>query len=455
MDLFDIITLLGGLSFFMYGMNLLSTSLEKISSGKLERSLKRLTSNIVSSMALGAGLTIAMQSSTALTVMLVGFANSGLMSFRQAIGVIFGSNIGTTLTSWFTSLVGINSDNTLLLLLKPQNLGLIAALIGLSFAMLSKKQRRRDIGTVLIGFAILMYSMSMMTSSVSGLKDVPQFINLMTMFSNPIMGVLVGAVFTAILHSSAASVVILQSLAVTGQINFGMALPIMMGFEIGTCATALLSSVNANKNAKRVAVVHLTFNVLGAVLCLSLFYLVDYVFKLGLASSAVTPVLIAIVQSSNNVITSVSLLPFIWLLEKIAYLVVPDSKQNEKYTLVDERLLLTPSFAVAESNNVTKRMSEVAKEMIDLSISLFNKYSINVADTVYEKEKELDMYEDKLGTYLVKLSSKELSHGDNNKIFKMLHSIGDFERIGDHAVNLADAAKEIDERQVEFSPMAK
>ena len=455
MDFFDVLTLLGGIAFFLFGMNLMSLGLEKIASRKLESSLRRLTSNLIKSIILGAGLTVALQSSTAVTVMLVGFANSGLMSFRQAIGIIFGSNIGTTLTSWLLSLVGISEEAGFLLLFKPENIAMITALIGISLSVLSKKQRRKHFGTVLLGFSILMYSMSVMKTAVSGLQEIPQFVNIMTMFTNPVMGVIVGAVFTVVIQSSAASVAILQSLSVSGGITFGMALPIMMGFEIGTCATALVSSVGANKNAKRVAVIHLLFNVLGAVICLIVFYLIDSIFKLGLAQSDVQPFYIAIVQTSSNIITSIFLLPFVKQLEKLVNLIVPDSKHSEKYTLVDERLLLTPSFAVAECNNVTRKMASTAHEIILLSMSLFKKFSESQAEVVSEKESELDKYEDKLGTYLVKLSSKELSDKDSKQVFKMLHSIGDFERLGDHAVNLSNAAKEMYERQIDFSDMAK
>lgn len=457
MSIFDVIQLAGGLAFFLFGMHLLSTSLETMVGGKLESVLKKMTSNRFKSLALGAAITIAIQSSSAMTVMLVGLVNSGIMELGQSIGVIMGSNIGTTLTAWILSASGIDSGNMFVQLLKPETFSPIVALIGASFVMFAKSSKKKNIGTIMLGFAILMTGMSFMSDSVSGLRDEPFFAEAMTMFNNPLIGVVIGAVITAIIQSSAASLGILQSLSLTGSISFGMAMPIIMGQNIGTCITALLSSIGTNKNAKRVTAVHIYFNVIGTILCLSLFYLVNSFMNFAFVDQPISPLGIAVVHTCFNVFTTIVLLPFTQLLEKLAKITVRDSKPNaqKQEVMLDERLLLSPSFAIAESRNLTISMAELVRSTILDSIKMINKYDPKMAEKIEENEHEVDMYEDKLGTYLVKISSKNLSHSDSNDVSQLLHTIGDLERIGDHAVNLLRVAKEIYDKKLVFSEKAR
>lgn len=455
MDIFSIITLFGGLAFFLYGMNVMSSGLEKVTGGKLERTLKRMTSNPLKSLALGAGITIAIQSSSAMTVMLVGLVNSGIMELGQTIGVIMGSNIGTTLTAWILSLAGIESDVVWLKLLKPSSFAPIAALIGIILIMISKKKRRKDIGAILVGFSVLMFGMELMSGAVSPLADKPEFSSILTAFTNPILGVLVGAVFTGIIQSSAASVGILQALSMTGSITYAMALPIIMGQNIGTCVTAIISSIGVNKNAKKVAVVHISFNVIGTILCLVIYYLLNSIFNFAFADDIINPFGIAVAHSVFNVVTTTLLLPFMKQLEGIANFVVRDTGSAEEFTLIDERLLNTPSVAISECNNLTVKMSATAKDTVLSAISLFGSFDNKKAEQILKNEDELDMYEDKLGTILVKLSSKDLSDRDSRQISKLLHTIGDFERLGDHAVNILKTAEEIKNKEIDFSQQAK
>lgn len=455
MDVFDVIQLAGGLAFFLFGMNLLSTSLETMVGGKLESILKKMTSNRFKSLALGAAITIAIQSSSAMTVMLVGLVNSGIMELGQSIGVIMGSNIGTTLTAWILSVAGIDGGNIFIQLLKPESFSPIIALVGASFVMFSKSSKKKSVGTIMLGFAILMTGMTFMSSSVSGLRDEPFFAEAMTMFNNPIVGVLIGAVITAVIQSSAASLGILQSLSLTGSISFGMAMPIIMGQNIGTCITALLSSIGTNKNAKRVTAVHIYFNVIGTIVCLSIFYLVNSFVNFAFVDQPISPVGIAVVHSCFNVFTTFLLLPFTKQLEKLAKITVRDKPGTQRQeVMLDERLLLSPSFAIAESRNFTVKMAELARTTILDSIKLISHYDQKLADRIEENEHEIDVYEDKLGTYLVKVSSKNLSHADSNEVSQLLHTIGDLERIGDHAVNLLRVAKEIHEKKLVFSEKA-
>lgn len=454
MDLFSFVTLFGGLAFFLYGMHTMSSGLEKMAGGKLEKVLKRMTATRFKSLILGAGITIAIQSSSAMTVMLVGLVNSGIMQLSQTVGVIMGSNIGTTLTAWILSLSGIQSTNIFIRMLKPESFAPIMALIGILLIMGSKKPRRKDVGNILVGFSILMYGMTLMSGSVSPLADMPEFSSILTAFTNPLLGVIVGMVFTGIIQSSAASIGILQALSLTGSVTYGMAVPIIMGQNIGTCVTSLISSIGVNKNAKRVAALHICFNLIGTAICLVVYYLVNAFTSLSFLETAINPAGIALSHSVFNVATTLLLLPFSNMLVKLAEKLIKDKDSVETYTFIDERLLNTPSFAISECNNMTVNMSFLAKKTVLKSISLLQTYSQKDADTVLKWEDELDKYEDKLGSFLVKLSSKNLSDADSRQTSKLLHTIGDFERLGDHAVNLLKVATELDEKAISFSPEA-
>lgn len=462
MDLFDIIKLAGGLAFFLFGMNLMSTSLETMVGGKLETILKKMTSSKIKSLALGAVITIAIQSSSAMTVMLVGLVNSGIMNLSQTIGVIMGSNVGTTFTVWILSAAGIEGGNLLTNLLKPENFSPIVALIGASMVMFSKSSKKKNIGQIMVGFSLLMTGMEFMSASVSGLKDEPFFAELMTMFENPIIGVIVGAVITAIIQSSAASIGILQSLSQTGSITFGMALPIIMGQNIGTCITSILSSIGTNKNAKRVTAVHIYFNVIGTVVCLSLFYAANAIFHFQFTEQPITMVMIAVVHTCFNLLTTCVLLPFSKQLESLAVATVKDKDHDnssvkhpdEKNVLLDERLLVSPSFAIAECKNLTVKMAELVRQTIFDSISLISEFDPKKAEEIEKREHEIDIYEDKLGTYLVQISAKNLTRSDSNDVSQLLHTIGDLERIGDHAINLLRVAREISDKKLVFSEKA-
>lgn len=457
MNILSVFTLLGGLAFFLYGMNIMSSGLETMAGGKLERMLKKMTSNPFKSLLLGAGITIAIQSSSAMTVMLVGLVNSGIMELGQTIGVIMGSNIGTTLTAWILSLAGIESDNIWINLLKPESFSPIFALIGIILMMTAKNNnKKKSIGSILIGFAVLMYGMELMKDAMAPLSDMPEFASILTAFNNPILGVVFGAVFTGVIQSSAASVGILQALSLTGSITYGMALPIIMGQNIGTCVTALISSIGVNKNAKRVSVVHISFNLIGTIFFLSIFYGLDAIFHFSFTDLSIDPFGIAVVHTIFNVATTLILLPFTKLLEKIARFVIPDkeTEKKEEFAFIDERLLSTPSVAIAECNNKSIEMANIARKTIIDAISLLNDYSSKKTVKVLKNEDNLDMYEDKLGTCLVKLSSREISDEDSRKVSRQLHTIGNFERIGDHAVNLLNAAQEIHDKDISFSDQA-
>ena len=457
MDIFSVITLIGGLAFFLYGMHVMSSGLERMAGGKLEHALKRMTSNPLKSLALGAGITVAVQSSSAVTVMLVGLVNSGLMNIAQTPGVIMGSNIGTTLTAWLLSLVGLETDNVWLKILKPENFSLIFAMVGAVLIMISKKPRRRDIGSILVGFAVLMYGMKFMSSAVSPLADMPEFASLLTAFRNPLLGVLVGALFTGIIQSSAASVGILQALALTGNISYGMAIPIIMGQNIGTCVTALISSIGVKRNAKKVAAIHVSFNLIGTVFFLALFYGLDALAHFSFTDMPIGAFEIAVVHSIFNVATTILLLPFSKQLVKIANLVVRDKKGKEEPPAkrLDERLLATPSVAVGESNAMTVDMMKTAHRTLLQALALIEHYDEKTAEEILEQENRLDACEDELGTYLVRLASNKLSAEDSMLVSKMLHTIGDFERLGDHAVNILGSVRELQEKKLSFSPAGK
>ena len=454
-----VITLLGGLAFFLFGMHVMSSGLERLAGGRLEQILKKMTSNGFKSFLLGLGITVAVQSSSAVTVMLVGLVNSGLMELGQTIGVIMGSNIGTTLTSWLLSLSGIQSGNFFINLLNPTNLSPVIALAGILLIMLSKQNRKKDAGSILVGFAVLMTGMSMMSGAVAPLADNPQFMSAMTAFKNPLLGVIVGAVLTGIIQSSAASVGILQALSLTGGVTYGMAIPIIMGQNIGTCVTALLSSIGVSKNARKVSVVHVSFNLIGTIAGLVVIYGVNALFPIELLKSAISPVGVAISHSIFNVFTTVLLIPFMKQMEKIANLVIRSDSASKKRksgpVFLDERLLNTPSFAASECSSMTVKMALMARQNILLAIKMLHAYDKKDVEQVLVTENALDMYEDKLGSFLVKLSGKELSDADSRTTSKLLHCIGDFERIGDHAANMIKSAEEIHSKGISFSAEAK
>ena len=455
MDIFSLFTLCGGLAFFLYGMTTMSKSLEKMAGGKLERLLKRMTSSPFKSLLLGAGITIAIQSSSAMTVMLVGLVNSGVMELGQTIGVIMGSNIGTTLTAWILSLTGIQSENVFVNLLKPENFSPVIALAGIILIMGSKKQRRRDIGRIMVGFSILMYGMELMKNAVSPLADMPELSNLLTAFNNPLLGVAVGAVFTGIIQSSAASVGILQALALTGSITYGMAIPIIMGQNIGTCVTALLSSIGVNRNAKRVSVIHISFNVIGTVVGLILFYGGNALFHFAFMNTAVGAVGIAFCHTVFNVFTTLLLLPFSRQLEKLARRAISDETRSEQFAFLDPLLLRTPGVAISECASMTNQMGAVAHENLLDAVRQLSDYQEAREALITENEDKLDIYEDRLGDYLVKISQHGVSMSDIRTVSRLLHAIGDFERIGDHALNLQESARELHEKDLHFSDAAK
>ncbi len=453
MSIINIIMLFGGLAFFLYGMNVMSSGLEKMAGGKLESALSKMTDNLFKSMLLGAGITIAIQSSSALTVMLVGLVNSGIMHFGKTIGVIMGSNIGTTLTAWITSLAGIESDNIWMSLLKPANFSLVFAFVGIIMIMLSKQQKRKDIGSILIGFAVLMAGMGLMGDAMEPLSEMPEFQEILVAFNNPILGVLVGAAFTGIIQSSAASVAILQSFAMAGGLSYGMAIPIIMGQNIGTCVTALISSIGVSKNAKKVAVVHISFNIIGTIVCLVLFYVANSIFKFAFVSKDIDTFGIAMVHTIFNIATSLMLCPFCKQLEKLANLIIRDDKKDNEDPLgiLDDRLLTMPAFAISKCTAITIEMAQLANDNINRAISLMKHYDPKVVEKINATEELIDGYEDKLGNYLIKLSNANLTEDENWQVTKLLHTIGDFERIGDHAINLLDTAKELHDKNIAFS----
>lgn len=457
-NILSVFTLLAGLAFFLFGMNVMSGGLEKMSGGKLESGLKKLTSNNAMGLALGAGITIAIQSSSAMTVMLVGFVNSGIMQLSQTISVMMGSNVGTTLTAWITALNGLKgSSNVFLSALKPESFSPIFALIGIMLFMLGKNDKRKQLGSIFIGFAILMYGMIFMSESMSPLRDMPEFENILRMFSNPILGVLIATALTGIIQSSAATIAILQALALSGGISYKMAIPLILGANIGTCATALLSSFGVNKNAKRVTAVHIAIKVIGTVLVLSIFYLVDFFVDFSFKNNAINAIEIAIVHTVFNVVTTVMLLPFSKQLEKLAKVIVKDKEEEkeEEFTFIDERLLSTPSIAVGESKNKAVEMCVTMFDSLICSTDIIFEYDEKKAKQILKDEDMLDVYEDKLGKYLVKLARCELTFHDSKVVSELLHCIGDFERIGDHAVNILKVAQEIKTKKLKFSKSAQ
>ena len=454
MTIFDILTFVGGLALFLFGMNIMGQSLERSAGGKLEIMLGKLTTNRFAGLLTGLGVTAVIQSSSATTVMVVGFVNSGLMCLRQAIHVIMGANIGTTVTAWILSLSGVSGDNLALKLLKPTSFTPVLAFIGIALYMFSKNKKRKEIATIFLGFAVLMFGMETMSDSVSGLADIPAFRELFVMFENPILGVLVGAVLTAVIQSSSASVGILQAFAMTGAISYGAAIPIIMGQNIGTCVTALLASVGTTKNARRASLVHLCFNVIGTVVWLMAFWVIDLVFLPALFGQAASLTGIATVHSIFNLACTFLLLPMSGLLEKLAYKLIPDSKQPEAVSELDERLLATPAVALERSYALTLEMARIATEALKDSISCLKSYDEDKAMSIRQTEEKTDHYEDIIGSYLVKISAKTLSEYEGARASMLLKAIGDFERISDHAVNILESAEELREKESAFTDVA-
>lgn len=462
MDIFSVLTMVGGLALFLYGMQVMGDGLAKVSGGKLERILENLTSNPIKAVLLGTGVTAVIQSSSATTVMVVGFVNSGIMKLNQAVGIIMGANIGTTVTSWILSLSGLQGDNVFVKLCKPSSFSPLLAVIGVIFLLFIKDEKKKDIGAIMVGFAVLMFGMETMSDAVKPLANVPEFTGILTAFSNPVLGMIAGAVLTAIIQSSSASVGILQALCVTGAVSYGVAIPIIMGQNIGTCVTALLSSIGATKNAKRAAMVHLYFNIIGTVVFMVLFYTANAVVGFSFLGTATNAAGIAVIHSLFNVFATMLLLPFGKGLEKLACLTIRDDVQpaeveeeRKELQLLDSRFLEKPAFAMEQSVHVANKMAEESKRTLFTAMDLLWNYTEDGAKKVGELENLVDQYEDELGTYLVKLSRQNLSVHDSHTLSIVLHCIGDFERISDHAINIMEAAQEMHDKKLIFSPKAE
>ena len=457
MSIFDVLTMIGGLCLFLFGMDLMGQALERRAGGRLRTMLDKMTGRVMTGFLTGMAITAVIQSSSATTVMVVGFVNSGLMTLRQAINVIMGANVGTTVTAWLLSLAGISSGNVWIDLLKPTSFTPVLALVGIVLYMSCKSGKRKDTGVILLGFATLMFGMDTMSGAVAGLKDVPAFAQLFVAFKNPVLGVLAGAVLTGIIQSSSASVGILQALAVTGQVSYAAAIPIIMGQNIGTCVTALLSSVGTNKNAKRAAVVHLMFNVIGVVVLLTAFCIVKAVFAPAILQAPATMYGIAVAHSCFNVICTALLLPCGGLLEKLAVRLVPDGPQEmaEQPVELDERLLATPPLALQQCRAVAEEMAACAAEALNRGLDAFSAYTPELAEGIRRDEKHCDRYEDALGTYLVRLSTQQMGAAESEEATELLKTIGDFERISDHAVNVLESAEELRTKGLTFSKAAQ
>lgn len=465
MNIFGILSMIGGLALFLYGMDAMGAGLSKLSGGRMERLLEKLTSKRIMAVLLGAGVTAVIQSSSATTVMVVGFVNSGIMKLNQAVGIIMGANIGTTITSWLLSLTGIQGSSFVLQMLKPSSFSPILAVIGVGLIMFTKNEKKKDIGSIFIGFSILMYGMEAMSGAVAPLADNEKFTGILTMFSNPLLGLLAGTILTAVIQSSSASVGILQALCATGAVNFSTALPIIMGQNIGTCITAIISSIGTSKNAKRTAAVHLFFNITGTIIFMVVFYTLNVFVHFQFLNTAASPAGIAVIHSLFNIGATILLFPFANLLEKMAIFVIPDKesemeemeeeKINPDLARLDERFLDKPGFAMEECRSVAINMARKSQKAMNLAIDLLGEYSDKTADRVEKLENQIDQYEDALGTYLVKLSGRELSIKDSRVLSVLLHCIGDFERISDHAVNIRDAAVEMHKKDLKFSEKAK
>lgn len=451
-DIFCILQLLGGLAFFLYGIYIMSMGLEKIAGGKLERILKTMTSNPAKGLLLGTGITALIQSSSAVTVMLVGLVNSGIMKLSQAIGVIMGSNIGTSVTAWILSLSGIQTSNTVLRLFKPESFTPVLALVGVLMIFMAKSPKNKNIGNAFLGFSILMTGMILMGTSMEPLSHSPKFMQLLTLFKNPLFGIFVGTFITAIIQSSAASIGMLQALVMRVDMTYSMALPIIMGQNIGTCITAVLSSIGVNANAKKVAVVHVAFNVIGTVVFLTLYEIVRWLFHLHFMEENINPAGIAVLHSTFNICTTILLFPFIKQLEKIANFVIKESKNQKDEVFLDERLLLSPELAITEINDKITRMTKLVQNNVLYSTKLLKNYSYKKADVINKNEQRIDLYEDKMESYLIKVSNKGLAEDTGNVIARLLLTIGDYERIGDHAINILNIAEQKNNKNMEFPP---
>ena len=455
MDIFDVLTLIGGLCLFLFGMDVMGESLKRAAGDSLRNILGKLTNNKFLGFLTGLAVTAVIQSSSATTVMVVGFVNSSLMTLKQAISVIFGANVGTTITAWILSLSGISGENLVIQLLKPSSFTPVLALIGIVLQMTAKTSKKKDVGAILLGFATLMFGMDAMSGAVSGLRDIPAFQQMFILFTNPILGVLVGAVLTAIIQSSSASVGILQALSVTGQVTNGAAIPIIMGQGIGTCVTAMISSVGTNRNARRAALVHLSINVIGTIVWLVVFWIFKVIFAPVLLTEAANYLSIAIINTAFKALNTALLLPMSGLLEKLAYVILPDAEAPEKTSILDERLMATPAIALAQSRAVALEMAECSVDCLKKALSSLENYSSALAKEIRQGEDLSDQYEDILGSYLVKLSAMNMSDSDERETTMLLKLIGDFERISDHSVNILESAEEMREKDLAFSPAAQ
>lgn len=463
MNIFMILSLIGGLALFLYGMQMMGDGLKKASGGKLEMILEKLTSNKIMAVLLGAGVTAVIQSSSATTVMVVGFVNSDIMPLSRAVGVILGANVGTTVTAWILSLTEITGENLFLQLLKPSSFSPILAIVGVGMLMFSKKEKRRDAATIVLGFAILMFGMDMMSGAVEPLSEMKEFKNVLLMFANPVLGMLVGWGLTVIIQSSSASVGILQALSSSGAITNLTAIPLIMGANVGATTTAMLSSIGASRNAKRAALVHFYFNIIKTVVFMALFYSLNGIFHFAFANEPATAVGIAIIHSSFNIVAAIIMTPISSILEKMAYWTLPKTEEEETMKIpaqsdiqiLDSRFLETPGFALEQCKNAAIDMANYAKDGLFMAIDLIDKYDKKKANQVIELEQLVDHYEDELGSYLIKLSSRHLTEKDSQELSVLLHCIGDFERISDHAINIMESAKEMKEKELSFSKKAQ
>lgn len=463
MDIFSVLTMIGGLALFLYGMQVMGDGLKKASGGKLEMILEKLTSNKLMAVLLGAGVTAVIQSSSATTVMVVGFVNSGIMKLSQAVGVILGANVGATITAWFLSLTGVEGSNFFLQLLKPSSFSPILAISGVILLTMGKRERQKSIASVMIGFAVLMFGMETMSGAVKPLAELPEFTNILLVFSNPILGMMVGLVITAIIQSSGASIGILQALCISGAVSYSTAIPIIMGQNVGTCVTALISSVGANKNARRAALIHLYYNIIKTVAFMVVFYALNAVFSFPFMDKPINTIGVAFIHTAFNIVAVVIMFPVSSVLEKLAYLTIPvDEEEKEErepskseIQILDARFLNSPGLALEQCKNAAVDMANYARDGLFLAIQLLDKYSEKAAGKVIELEELVDHYEDGLGSYLVKLSSKHLTEKDSQELSVLLHCIGDFERISDHAINIMESAKEMHEKDLYFSKKAQ
>lgn len=456
MDFTNVLALIGGVAMFLFGMSVMGDALEKSAGSRLSSLLDKLTSNPLKGFALGAVVTAIIQSSSATTVMMVGFVNSGVMTLANAIPIIMGANVGTTITAWILSLSGISGEGFLLTMLKPTSFTPILAVIGIVFYLFLKDSKKKDIGLILLGFSVLIFGMDYMTSAVKPLADVPEFQEILLLFSNPLFGILAGAVLTAIVQSSSASIGILQALSATGRVTFATAFPIILGQNIGTCVTALISSVGANKNAKRVSMVHLCFNIIGSILVMVLFYTLHWIIGFAFIDSLVDHTVIALIHTAFNLFCTFALLPFCKQFEKLACFLVKDKKDgNEKVALLDDRLLGTPSIAIERCRQVAVNMADIAFRSVKKSLTLLENYDKKLFEEIQKDEDTVDIYEDEIGSYLMKITNKDLSEKDSSEVTKLFHMIGNLERLSDHAVNVAESAQEMHEKKLEFSAVGK